>query len=69
MNWILPYLFFILTLTIFAGISYLVMRLFKRWTQKSKYAFYLNALVFISSFLLILFTAFIIFFMNLNLSR
>ncbi|MDR6524681.1 uncharacterized membrane protein YidH (DUF202 family) [Chryseobacterium rhizosphaerae] len=69
MSWTLPYFFLILTLILFAGISYLVMRLFKRWTQKSKYASYLNVLVFVSSFLVILFITFIIFLINLNLGR
>lgn len=69
MSWTLPYFFLILTLILFAGISYLVMHLFKRWTQKSKYASYLNILVFVSSFLVILFITFIIFLINLNLGR
>lgn len=69
MSWTLSYFFLILTLILFAGISYLVMRLFKRWTQKSKYASSLNILVFVSSFLVILFITFIIFLINLNLGR
>lgn len=67
MNWEL--LYFIFILAVFAGISYLLMRFFKRWTQKSKYEGLFNVLIFIVLFLLILFIAFAIFIANVRFER
>lgn len=62
-------LYFIFILVIFAGTSYLIMRLCKRWTQKTKYELFFNVLIFIVSFFSILFTAFVIFITNVSFER
>ncbi|MGU3375562.1 hypothetical protein [Chryseobacterium sp. M5A1_1a] len=74
MGWELNYidwdlLYFILILGLFAGVAYLIMLFFKRWTMKSSYALFLNVLVFLVSFLAILFTAVVIFLSNLSFER
>ncbi|AZA76809.1 hypothetical protein EG347_04405 [Chryseobacterium sp. G0186] len=74
MGWELNYidwelLYFILILALFAGVAYLVMRFFKRWTMKTNYAVFLNVLVFLVSFLAIFFTAVVIFLTNVSFER
>lgn len=62
-------LFLVFILLLFAGISYLVMRFFNRWTSKSQYKTVWDVLVFVGSFALLFFISFIIFMMNVNLGR
>lgn len=67
MDWDL--FFFVFCLIIFAGISYLIMRLCRRWTKNSKYKHFLNFLILIVSFSLILLIAFAILIVNVSLER
>ncbi|MBB6370272.1 Na+(H+)/acetate symporter ActP [Chryseobacterium shigense] len=62
-------LFFVFILLIPAGISYLVVRFFNRWTAKSQHKTVLNGLIFIASYALLLFISFVIFMSNVNMGR
>ncbi|SIS29085.1 hypothetical protein SAMN05421768_101480 [Chryseobacterium joostei] len=66
-NW--DFLYLVLILAIFTAMAYLMMRFCKRWTMKSNYAVFLNLLVFLVSFLSILFTAVVIFLANVSFER
>ncbi|MDP9959940.1 Na+(H+)/acetate symporter ActP [Chryseobacterium lathyri] len=63
------FVFFIFTLLILAGLSYLVMRFFNRWTAKSQHKIVLNGLIFVVSYALLLFISFIILIMNVSFER
>ncbi|SFI80662.1 hypothetical protein SAMN05421692_0712 [Chryseobacterium indologenes] len=67
MNWDL--IFFVSTLAIFAAISYLIMRLCRRWTENSRYKHLLNFLILIISFSVIMGIAFIMVVANLSFQR
>ncbi len=54
---------------LFAGISYLIMNFFNRWTKDSRYRILFNTLIFIGSFLLIASVTLCIFIMNLSFER
>ncbi len=54
---------------VFAGISYLIMNFFNRWTKDSQYRALFNTLIFIGSFLVIACITFYIFIMNLSFER
>ena len=63
------YIFLLCILAVFAGISYLIMRFFSKWTKKNKYEMVFNTLIFIASFFLISFFSIYIFLSNVNFSR
>ncbi|KFF01460.1 hypothetical protein IX38_17895 [Chryseobacterium luteum] len=67
MDWAL--LFLVFTLMILAGIAYLIMRFFNRWTAKSQHKTALNGVIFIASYALLLFISFVIFIMNVSFER
>lgn len=67
MDWAL--LFLVFTLMILAGIAYLIMRFFNRWTAKSQHKTTLNGVIFIASYALLLFISFVIFIMNVSFER
>lgn len=65
-----PYfLFMIFVLLLFAGIAFLIMRFFRKWTMKSPYGLFFNILIFIASYLVVFFIAAIIFFSTVSFER